>query len=256
MYDDDVDLQSWDPPANCTDPTTAADKVTCFSQSSDDLDLLAPGSITLSTWPFSPFTASISGTSMASPHAVAVGALMLDALPTLTPDAVAARLSKTGKLVVDQFNDADPDTLRTTPRVDARVALLTDNNADFDEDGCANGAEFGDDETAGGLRNPLLHWDFMDQYTGVPLAKDGGVVANDMSAVVARFGTLRGSTPTKDEALAEALITPTDATSYHPSADRGGGVLGANPWDLLPPDGGIVANDISAVVAQFGHTCA
>ncbi len=88
------------------------------------------------------------------------------------------------------------------------------------------------------------------------LAGDRSVVTSDISGVVARFGTIRESTPTKQEALAEALTQPTDLTSYHTAFDRSGVVLAANPWNLRPPDGSITTSDISAVVAQFGHSCA
>ena len=87
--------------------------------------------------------------------------------------------------------------------------------------------------------------------------RDRVIVGGDIGGVVGRFGTRkRGRAPTEAESLAEALTPPTDSISYHASADRGGVVLGGNPWNLLPPDGRIVGGDIGAVVAQFGHSCA
>ncbi len=128
---------------------------------------------------------------------------------------------------------------------------------DHDFDGCSTLEEFGPNVALGGQRDYLWFWDFMDQWTGIPLARDKAVVANDISAIVARFGTfLPGGAPTKAQALAEALTTPTNLIGYHASGDRGGAELGDDPWELLPPDGSIVANDISALVAQFGHSCA
>ena len=127
---------------------------------------------------------------------------------------------------------------------------------DTDGDGCRDELENGPNETIGGRRDPLYFWDFIDQYTGLPLARDRGIVANDISALVARFGSVPASPLSKAEALAEALTVPLDRSNYHASADRGGADPLGNPWDLFPPDGTIVSNDISAVVAQFGHTCA
>lgn len=95
----------------------------------------------------------------------------------------------------------------------------------------------------------------MDVWTGVPIERDGSVVIGDIGAVVARFGAIRGSTPTKQEAFAEAITPPLDLTSYHASFDRGGADPTQNAWNLLPPDGSIVIGDIGAVVAQFGHSC-
>ncbi len=40
------------------------------------------------------------------------------------------------------------------------------------------------------------------------------------------------------------------------AADRDSPELGANVWDVGPPNGAIDGFDIVLVVAQFGHTCA
>ena len=137
------------------------------------------------------------------------------------------------------------------------VVVLRDlSTSDFDADGCTDAAELGGDEVVGGSRDPLYYWDFFDQWLGAPPAQDGTIVTSDISAVVARFGTFRESTPTKQEALVEAQTPPTDISSYHPSGDRGPGLVGPNPWNPSPPDGSITTGDIGAVVAQFGHTCA
>ena len=144
----------------------------------------------------------------------------------------------------DPNGDTDGDT------------ILNSADPDDDNDGCLDTQELGDDELLGGRRDPHSFWDFMDVWTGVPLSRDRSVVTSDISGVVGRFGTIRESTPTKQEALAEALTQPTDLTSYHAAFDRSGADPAAEPWNLRPPDGSIVANDISALVAQFGHTCA
>ncbi|MEX1255740.1 MAG: flexitail domain-containing putative surface protein [Dehalococcoidia bacterium] len=257
-------------PGYCTEiQATAPDLTTCFSQSSDDLDLLAPGSVVASTFPCYVDAAcirSVSGTSFASPQAAGVAALMLDADPDLNPRApglnaaevdrrvneIEKRLEFSGKLVTDQFNDTNANSYRTRPRVDARVALLTQGSADFDQDGCTNFREFRDadgSQTGGGIRNPLDFWDFMDQYTGLPLARDRIVAVSDIGAVVTRFGTV--GNPNGDP-----LVPPLSSGGYHTSADRNGAYPGANSWDLQPPDGTIAIGDLGAVIAQFGHSCA
>ena len=116
VYDADVGSKSWGP---CTDPTTAADQVVCFSQSNISLDLLAPGSAIDSTVPGGGL-ANFSGTSMASPAAAAVGALLLESEPLLAPAGVETRLKETGVLVTDAGNGV------TSCRVDAYEALVND----------------------------------------------------------------------------------------------------------------------------------
>jgi subtilisin family serine protease len=247
------------------DLSTAADQVACFSQSSDDLDLLAPGAVIESTFPdhFTHNTTCTSppeplatqgrgpcrGTSMASPLATGVAALLKQAQPALTTDQMEDRLKATGRLVTDVW---DPANIRSFPRTDARVALLTNDAADTDQDGCTNGREFqtaAGSQAIGGVRNPLDFRDFMDQYTGLPLARDRAVAGADVAAVVARFGAT--GNPNGDP-----LTPPAGQSGYHVIADRNGNYPGANPWDLKPPNGSITGADIGAAVAQFGHSCA
>ena len=99
------------------DATTAADQVTCFSQSDSALDLLAPGAVIQSTY-LGGGLANLAGTSMASPAAVGVAALLLQSEPTLSPANLEARLKSTGKPIVDAANGV------LTCRVDAYAAVI------------------------------------------------------------------------------------------------------------------------------------
>ena len=96
--------------------STAADKVTCFSNSSSALDLLAPGAAYTSTGRGSG-TSTYYGTSQASPTAAATAADLLQKNPALTPAQIESTLKATGKLVTDSRNG------RVTPRVDVIAAL-------------------------------------------------------------------------------------------------------------------------------------
>lgn len=100
----------------CRDRATAADAVTCFSNSDTTLDLLAPGAPISSTGLGEPVSI-YSGTSQASPHAAAAAVLLLQAEPALTPDQIEAVLEASGVPVTDPRNGL------TVPRLDIGSAL-------------------------------------------------------------------------------------------------------------------------------------
>ncbi|MFO0006780.1 MAG: S8 family serine peptidase, partial [bacterium] len=95
VYDSNMGAIGW---SGCSDSSTAADKVTCFSNSTSFLDLLAPGAL---------ITAgghTMGGTSQASPHVAGAMALVAAAFPDATPDEIEARLKSTGVNVTDSRN--------------------------------------------------------------------------------------------------------------------------------------------------------
>jgi subtilisin family serine protease len=121
VYDANVGSKTWCLNSSCTvilctDATTAADKVTCFSNSHPELDLLAPGAIIRSSY-LKNTAKELSGTSMAAPHAVGVAALMLEANPAATPDELESCMKSSGLQVTDPANGV------TTPRVNAAGAV-------------------------------------------------------------------------------------------------------------------------------------
>ncbi len=186
----------------CSDPITAADRVTCFSDSdSSTLDLLGPGAYITSTG-LGGGLSTYGGTSQATPHALGVAALLEEAQPSLTADQVEFRMKTTGQAVTDPANG------RITPRIDALNAInpvdtdgdgmpdayeawhaclnsavndaagdpdadtistaaefaaqLNPCSPDTDADGCADGRELGGSHTTGGQRDPRNPWDFFD----------------------------------------------------------------------------------------------
>ena len=170
---------------------------------------------------------------MASPHAVGVAALLKQALPGLSPPEIIDRMKSTGKWVKDTIAN------RWTPRIDARVALLTNDNGDYDGDGCKNGAEFGSDPMLGGQRNPLDQWDFYD-------TNGDGVVTlfDDIFGVINRNATFPGGPPNPDSGL-----------FYDARYDRGP-AAGPNVWNMTAPDDYIdLFTDILGVIAQNAHNC-
>jgi hypothetical protein len=78
---------------SCTDATTQPNQVTCYSNASPTLDVVAPGSA-ITTY----FSTAVHGTSFAAPHVSGVAALLLQRKSNLTPAQVTAAID----------NNADP----------------------------------------------------------------------------------------------------------------------------------------------------
>ncbi|MBL4608756.1 MAG: S8 family serine peptidase [Pseudomonadales bacterium] len=95
----------------CSDSSSSADKVVCFSNSASYLDLLAPGSL------ISAAGVTMAGTSQASPHVAAAVAILREAYSGDSLDGTLARLSSNGTLVTDQRNNI------VTPRINIYRAL-------------------------------------------------------------------------------------------------------------------------------------
>jgi subtilisin family serine protease len=113
VYDANLGARFW---STCADLVTAADQVTCFSNSHPGLDLLGPGALITSAG-LAGGTSTKGGTSMASPHAAGVAALVRQAGPSATGDSIVAILKSTGVPVTDTANGV------TTPRVAALAAV-------------------------------------------------------------------------------------------------------------------------------------
>jgi subtilisin family serine protease len=112
----------------CTDATTAADQISCFSNSDSVMDLFAPGGAITSTR-LGGGSVTFFGTSMASPHGAACAADILQARPGLNAAAQEAALKATGKPITDARNGL------TIPRIDCLAALQIRNCVDADGDG-------------------------------------------------------------------------------------------------------------------------
>jgi subtilisin family serine protease len=95
----------------CTDATTAADKVACFSNGAPHLTLLAPGVM------INAAGLTMTGTSQAAPHVAGAIAVLRAAFPSETPAAILKRMTSTGVPVTDARNNI------TTPRLDLFAAL-------------------------------------------------------------------------------------------------------------------------------------
>ncbi|HWW61232.1 MAG TPA: S8 family serine peptidase [Thermoanaerobaculia bacterium] len=100
----------------CSDATTTADRITCFSNSNTTLDLLGPGALITSSGRGNALS-TFAGTSQATPHVAGAAAILFSIRPTLTVDQVETLLKKTGKPIVDERNGV------TAPRLDILDAV-------------------------------------------------------------------------------------------------------------------------------------
>lgn len=95
----------------CGDATTAADRVTCFSNSATFLTLLAPGAL------IDAAGYRMAGTSQAAPHVAGAAAVLRAYRPTETATQLVNRMVSSGAAVVDHR------TGRTSRRLDLAAAL-------------------------------------------------------------------------------------------------------------------------------------
>ena len=113
VYDSNLGGMNW---SVCSDSSTFADKITCFSDSAPFLTVLAPGSIITAAG------ISMSGTSQATPHVAGAAAVLRAAYPADSVSQTVTRL-KQGKSITDSRNGV------VTPRVDLVAALGTPGNS-------------------------------------------------------------------------------------------------------------------------------
>ena len=95
---------------------TTLDEVSDFSNSSPELDLLAPGRWITSSYPENYF-ATGSGTSQAAPHVAGAWAVLKSKAPNASVEQVLSALKSTGVSITDPRNNL------TTPRIQVDAAL-------------------------------------------------------------------------------------------------------------------------------------
>ena len=114
--------------------TNNADNVASFTSSNASLDIMAPG-VNITSTDLGNGTRTLSGTSMASPHAAGCAALLIESEAALTPDLIETALEASSVKVTDVTNGL------TFPRIDCSAILddyfvrpLGDINGDGSED--------------------------------------------------------------------------------------------------------------------------
>lgn len=96
VYDSNVGSRSWGQPNDfCTDSTTTADQIPCFSQTASYLTVLGPGALITAAG------VTQGGTSQAAPHVAGAVADMADASPTATAAMIETAIGSSGPLIND-----------------------------------------------------------------------------------------------------------------------------------------------------------
>jgi subtilisin family serine protease len=101
VYAGNVGPRAYGPPASCTDSSTAADQITCYSNSGTPLAILAPSDCAMTAQLGGGFVSCFNGTSAATPYAAGVAALILSLRPAVTPGQLQQALMTTGRALTD-----------------------------------------------------------------------------------------------------------------------------------------------------------
>lgn len=130
VYSGSFGGRTWD--TGCTDSSSAADQVTCFSNSAPFLSLLAPGAM------ISAAGLVYGGTSQAAPHVAGAIAALRGAFPTEPLDSIANRLLTSGPRIVDPRNQVGKYRLDLAAAAAGCVFVASTGAANLD----ANGGTF------------------------------------------------------------------------------------------------------------------
>ncbi|HQT25762.1 MAG TPA: S8 family serine peptidase, partial [Burkholderiales bacterium] len=151
----------------CSDSTTAADKVTCFSNSASFLTMLAPGArITAAGY-------TLYGTSQATPHVSGAIAVLRSAFPSETADQIVSRLASSGVPVTDPRNGIITPRLNllaaATPSNDMfanRAALSGSSGTDAADNNILATKEAGEPDHAGNAGGKSVWWKWVAPASG------------------------------------------------------------------------------------------
>lgn len=120
VYDADVGRRSFNV---CTDPVTGADRVTCYSNSGDPLDILAPSDCARTPALGGGYTPCFNGTSAASPYAAGVAAQILSLRPNTSPAQLRTALMSTGRPITDRRNGLVRNRVRAVAAYESLASL-------------------------------------------------------------------------------------------------------------------------------------
>lgn len=249
VYDANVGSAAW---GVCTDSSTAADKIACFSNSASMLKLLAPGAM------ISVLGSSGGGTSFAAPHAAGAYAVLRGARPAEDFETSLARLSNFGVAVTDGRNGL------VFPRINLAAALQLPANDAFTAATAISGsngsvlgyselstAEVGEPAHAGASPNRSVWWKWTAPTGGDATFTTSG---SGFDTVLAAYtgsavGALTSVAANNDESgtvvTSKITFRAVAGTTYYLAVAGNAGATGAVSlnWNLVEP-----VADLSVVV--------
>lgn len=212
---------------NCTDLTTAADKITCFSNSASFLTLLAPGAlITAGGY-------TMAGTSQATPHVAGAFAVLHAAFPAYSVDQELARLTDTGKKITDPRNNV------TKSRIDLGAAI-----AGSDTTPPANGTA----TATPGDASVSLAWSGFSDASGIASYRVAVATGGTPPASCATTIYTGTATSYKHSGLANGTAYSYRICAVDPAGNTStGAVITATPHETTPPTGTLKINGGAAL---------
>ncbi|MFH1020772.1 MAG: S8 family serine peptidase [Pseudomonadota bacterium] len=231
VYDANLGSRSW---SICTDSTTQADKVACFSNSASFLTILAPGAL---------ITAGgyiMGGTSQASPHVAGAVAALRGAFPGETLDQTLARMTSGGVSVTDTRTGI------AKPRLNLLAAAGAPGNDSFAAADLRSGSsgsvsgeswnatkESGEPNHAGSAGGASVWWKWTPSVTGTAVVNTHGSGFDTLLAVytgttVASLTPLASNDNDGSSGGAAGMgFTAVAGTEYRIAVDGAGGASGA-----------------------------
>ncbi|MEY2515353.1 MAG: large repetitive protein, partial [bacterium] len=184
VYDSDVGSYA-SGTSHCTDSTTAADKIACFSQSGGLLSLLAPGAKITAAG------STESGTSQAAPHVAGAAAVLGAVSPRASALKIERSLTVSGPTIHDSRSGVNRHRLDLADAVDG----VQDADAVVDSAGCTDTTlPANDDGSTGSVALPFALNFFGTQYGQAFVNNNGNVTFSQPLGVFTPF-TITASVP-------------------------------------------------------------